>query len=86
MSLPPAPPLGLSPEDQRNWICHMQLARQAQTPWVFAALVAALVLLAVSVLALGHLGQAEVAADAVVPLDPATLESDNAFAHVAPTR
>lgn len=86
MTLPPAAPLGLSPEDQRTWNCHMQLARQAQTPWLFGCLVLALILLALSVLALGRRSQPEVAGEAVVPLDPATLDSNNAFAHVAPMR
>ncbi|MBI5611067.1 MAG: hypothetical protein HY902_19500 [Deltaproteobacteria bacterium] len=86
MTLPPAAPLGLSPEDQQTWTCHMQLARQAQTPWLFAVLLLALILLAVCVLAVGRLRQAPVASEAVVPLDPATLDSNNAFAHVPPMR
>lgn len=86
MTLPPAAPLGLTSEDQQTWHCHMQLARQAQTPWIFAALVLTLALAAIAVLAAGRAERPTQAAEAVVPLDPATLDSHNAFAQVPASR
>lgn len=70
-------PLGLSAEDEQTWRCHMQLARQVQTPWLFSALLLAVALLIVAVLALGRQSAPPLAAEVLVPLDPATLDSTN---------
>ncbi len=86
MSHQPAVPLGLSPEDEHAWHCHMQLARQVQTPWLFSTLLVLVVLLVAAVLALGRRSSPPVAAEVLVPLDPASLEFRNHSSPFAPIR